>query len=137
MVLQRNILTMTATLLACGIDPNKSVIYQQSMASALAVILYNLFTIFSLWKFTIIQVPQHTELCWVLGCSTTMARLSHLPQFKEKTEKLKDIPLGIYIYPVLQAADILLYKWEYFFSFKFKTCVINYYYVLLWIKLGN
>lgn len=41
---------------------------------------------------------------------TTMARLTHLPQYKEKSAKLKEIPLGLYIYPVLQAADIMLYK---------------------------
>lgn len=40
----------------------------------------------------------------------TMARLSHLPQYKEKSEAMKEIPLGLFIYPVLQAADILLYK---------------------------
>lgn len=40
----------------------------------------------------------------------TMARLSHLPQYKEKSSAFKDIPLGLFIYPVLQAADILLYK---------------------------
>ena len=53
---------------------------------------------------------MHAELGWVLGCITTMPRLAHLPQFKEKSDKLKDIPLGLYIYPVLQSADILLYK---------------------------
>lgn len=77
---------MTATLLACGIDPEKSILFQQS------------------------HVPQHTELCWQLGCICTMARLAHLPQYKEKSENLKDIPLGLFVYPVLQAADILLYK---------------------------
>ncbi|XP_032674883.1 tryptophan--tRNA ligase, mitochondrial [Odontomachus brunneus] len=84
--LKENILLMTATLLACGIDIKKSILFQQSRVSA------------------------HAELCWVLGCITTMARLAHLPQFKEKSESLKNIPLGLYIYPVLQAADILLYK---------------------------
>ncbi|XP_065164976.1 tryptophan--tRNA ligase, mitochondrial [Atheta coriaria] len=84
--LSKNILTMTATLLACGIDPEKSILFQQS------------------------HVPQHTELCWQLGCICTMARLAHLPQYKEKSENLKDIPLGLFVYPVLQAADILLYK---------------------------
>lgn len=77
---------MTATLLACGIDPEKTVLFQQS------------------------SIPQHTELCWQLGCTATMARLAHLPQFKEKSAKLKDVPLGLFVYPVLQAADILIYK---------------------------
>lgn len=44
---------------------------------------------------------------------TTMAKLSHLPQYKEKSETLKEIPVGIFMYPVLQAADIALYKYEY------------------------
>lgn len=82
-----NIFKVTATLLACGIDPQKSILFQQS------------------------DVSMHSELCWILGSITTMARLGHLPQFKEKSETLKTIPLGLYIYPVLQAADILLYRY--------------------------
>lgn len=85
-VLRHNSLQMAATLLACGIDPSKATLFLQS------------------------GVPQHAELSWVLGCMTTMARLTHLPQYKEKSAKLKEIPLGLYIYPVLQAADIMLYK---------------------------
>ncbi|XP_046832894.1 tryptophan--tRNA ligase, mitochondrial [Vespa crabro] len=84
--LKDNIFKVTATLLACGIDPQKSILFQQS------------------------DVSMHSELCWILGCITTMARLGHLPQFKEKSQTLKTIPLGLYIYPVLQAADILLYR---------------------------
>ncbi|XP_046393028.1 tryptophan--tRNA ligase, mitochondrial [Ischnura elegans] len=85
-VLKKNILEVTASLLSCGISPEKSILFQQSM------------------------VPQHTELSWVLGCMTTMARLGHLPQYKEKSASLKEIPLGLFIYPVLQSADILIYK---------------------------
>ncbi|XP_050585681.1 tryptophan--tRNA ligase, mitochondrial isoform X1 [Bombus affinis] len=84
--LNDNILKMTATLLACGIDPNKSILFQQS------------------------TVDTHAQLSWILGCLTTLARLARLPQFKEKSQTLKDIPLSLYIYPVLQSADILLYK---------------------------
>ncbi|KAK1123238.1 hypothetical protein K0M31_008869 [Melipona bicolor] len=84
--LSNNILKMTATLLACGIDPKKSILFQQS------------------------TVDTHAQLCWVLGCLTAFTRLARLPQFKEKSEILKSIPLSLYIYPVLQAADILLYK---------------------------
>ncbi|KAG5346380.1 SYWM protein, partial [Acromyrmex charruanus] len=84
--LRENTLLMTATLIACGIDYKRSILFQQS------------------------KVPMHTELCWILGSITTMARLAHLPQFKEKSESLKNVPLGLYIYPVLQTADILLYK---------------------------
>lgn len=57
------------------------------------------------------QVPHHAKLSWVLGCLTTLPRLGHLPQFKEKSVKLKEVPLGIYVYPVIQSADILLYKY--------------------------
>ncbi|OAD57258.1 Tryptophan--tRNA ligase, mitochondrial [Eufriesea mexicana] len=81
-----NIFKMTATLVACGIDPQKSILFQQS------------------------TVPMHTQLCWVLSSITTLARLARLPQFKEKRQTLKVVPLSLYIYPVLQAADILLYK---------------------------
>ncbi|XP_067203042.1 uncharacterized protein TrpRS-m isoform X2 [Linepithema humile] len=84
--LRENTLLMTATLVACGVDFKRSILFQQS------------------------KVPMHAELCWILGTITTMARLAHLPQFKEKSEFLKNVPLGLYIYPVLQAADILLYK---------------------------
>ena len=86
-VLRENTLRMTASLLAFGIDPSKCVLFQQS------------------------RVPHHAELSWVLGCLTTLPRLGHLPQFKEKSAKLKEVPLGIYVYPVLQSADILLYKY--------------------------
>ena len=78
-------LAMTASLLACGIDPTRAVLFQQS------------------------RVSEHTQLAWVLGCLTTMARLGHLPQYKEKSASQKEVPLGLYVYPVLQAADILLY----------------------------
>ncbi|XP_060530464.1 tryptophan--tRNA ligase, mitochondrial [Cylas formicarius] len=84
--LSKNILELTATLLGCGINPNRVILFQQS------------------------SVPAHTELYWSLGCISTMARLAHLPQFKEKSVNLKEIPLGLLVYPVLQAADILCYK---------------------------
>lgn len=84
--LRDNTFKLTATLMACGIDPSKATLFLQS------------------------SVPQHAELGWILGCLTTMAKLSHLPQYKEKSATLKEIPLGLYVYPVLQAADIMLYK---------------------------
>lgn len=77
---------MTATLLGCGIDPDKIILFQQS------------------------AIPEHTQISWCLSCICTMPRLAHLPQYKEKSKGLKDIPLGLFIYPVLQAADILTYK---------------------------
>lgn len=77
---------MTATLLACGIDPQKSTLFLQS------------------------TVAQHAELGWIFSCLTTMARLGHLPQYKEKSATVKEIPLGLFVYPVLQAADIMIHK---------------------------
>ncbi|XP_029841205.2 tryptophan--tRNA ligase, mitochondrial [Ixodes scapularis] len=85
-VLRNNIEVMTATLLACGIDPEKSLLFLQS------------------------QVPEHGQLSWILSCLHTTARLQHFPQYKEKTAGLKEVPLGLYLYPVLQCADVLLYK---------------------------
>lgn len=84
--LRANIEHMTASLLACGIDPEKSTLFLQS------------------------QVPEHAELSWILGCLHTTARLQHLPQLKDKTAGMKETPLGLYLYPVLQCADVLLYK---------------------------
>lgn len=85
-ILRENIFNMAATLLACGIDPAKSTIFVQS------------------------AVMEHCEFNWILSSLTTMPRLAQLPQFKEKSKKVRDVPLGLYVYPVLQAADIMLYK---------------------------
>nr|XP_006821628.1 PREDICTED: tryptophan--tRNA ligase, mitochondrial-like [Saccoglossus kowalevskii] len=85
--LKNNIYDMVACLLACGIDPKKSILFQQS------------------------AVQQHAELAWVLGCITTMKRLGHLPQWKTKSAKRREgVCVGLYTYPVLMSADILLYK---------------------------
>ncbi|XP_077437003.1 tryptophan--tRNA ligase, mitochondrial isoform X2 [Vanacampus margaritifer] len=56
------------------------------------------------------QVPEHAELSWILGCLTSMPRLRHLPQWKMKSKQKNEGSVGLYTYPVLQAADILLYK---------------------------
>ncbi|XP_008288595.1 tryptophan--tRNA ligase, mitochondrial [Stegastes partitus] len=85
-LLRTNILDMAATLLACGINPKKAVVFQQS------------------------QVSEHAELSWILGCLTSMPRLRHLPQWKMKSKQKSEGSVGLYTYPVLQAADILLYK---------------------------
>ncbi|KAM9002397.1 tryptophan--tRNA ligase, mitochondrial isoform X1 [Sarcophilus harrisii] len=86
-VLHQSILDMTAVLLACGINPEKSILFQQS------------------------QVPEHSELSWILGCLVRMPRLQNLPQWKTKNDSLKqEGTVGLFTYPVLQAADILLYK---------------------------
>ncbi|XP_047457027.1 tryptophan--tRNA ligase, mitochondrial [Mugil cephalus] len=84
--LRSNVLDMAASLIACGINPEKAVLFQQS------------------------QVSEHAELSWILGCLTTMPRLRHLPQWKMKSKQKNEGSVGLYTYPVLQAADILLYK---------------------------
>ncbi|XP_019131096.2 tryptophan--tRNA ligase, mitochondrial [Larimichthys crocea] len=84
--LRGNILDMTASLLACGVDPERAILFQQS------------------------QVSEHAELSWILGCLTSMPRLRHLPQWKMKSKLKNEGSVGLFTYPVLQAADILLYK---------------------------
>ncbi|KAI5644222.1 tRNA synthetases class I (W and y) domain-containing protein [Phthorimaea operculella] len=93
--LQEHILELTALSLAAGIDPSRATLFQQS------------------------AVPRHAELCWLLACLCTQARLFHLPQYKEKAAKVakgggagegEQVPLGLLLYPVLQAADVLLYR---------------------------
>lgn len=75
-----------AAYIACGIDPEKSVIFPQSAVSA------------------------HSELAWILNCHTPLGWLNRMTQFKEKSGKHKEnAPLGLYAYPVLMAADILGY----------------------------
>ncbi|KAL0872271.1 hypothetical protein ABMA27_004661 [Loxostege sticticalis] len=85
-LLQENILDLTAYLLASGLDPDRSILFAQS------------------------AVPRHAELCWLLACLATHARLAHLPQYKEKSAETKEVPLGLLLYPVLQAADVLVYQ---------------------------
>lgn len=94
-VLKENTFSMVAELLALGIDPDKSILFVQSM------------------------VPQHTELAWVFNCVTSYGELSRMTQFKDKTELLQSkskksiISTGLFTYPVLQAADILVYNADY------------------------
>jgi tryptophanyl-tRNA synthetase len=76
-----------ALYLACGIDPEKSSIFLQS------------------------HVPEHAQLSWVLNCYTQMGELNRMTQFKDKSQKnASNINVGLYSYPVLQAADILVYQ---------------------------
>ena len=85
-ILKTNIRETTATFLASGIDPNKSIIFNQSL------------------------VPAHSEGSWILGCIARMGWLNRMTQFKEKAGKDKEkASIGLYIYPVLMTADILLY----------------------------
>ena len=85
--LRRNSASLIALYLACGLDPEKNIIYCQS------------------------HVPEHTELAWILNCFTYMGELSRMTQFKDKSQKHADnINAGLFTYPVLMAADILLYQ---------------------------
>jgi tryptophanyl-tRNA synthetase len=85
--LQKACLDGLALYLACGIDPKKSTIFMQS------------------------HVPEHAQLAWVLNCYTQMGELNRMTQFKDKSQKNQtNVNIGLYAYPVLQAADILLYQ---------------------------
>ncbi|HXR86510.1 MAG TPA: tryptophan--tRNA ligase [Stellaceae bacterium] len=78
---------VTAAYIASGIDPERCIIFNQSM------------------------VPGHAELAWLLSCLTPLGWLNRMTQFKEKAGKQReDAGLGLYAYPVLMAADIILYK---------------------------
>ncbi len=77
---------MAKSLLAAGIDPAKASVFMQS------------------------EVPEHTELSWIFTTLTPVGDLERQTQYKEKSAKLESVPAGILMYPVLQAADILLYR---------------------------
>ena len=84
--LRKNIRETVATFVACGIDPQKSIIFNQS------------------------KVPAHSEAAWILSCVGRMGWLNRMTQFKEKAGKDKEkARVGLYSYPILMAADILLY----------------------------
>lgn len=85
--LRSQIYSTFAILLALGIDPEKNTVFIQS------------------------QVPEHTALSWLLSCYTQFGEMSRMTQFKDKSKKHPDnINVGLFSYPVLMAADILLYK---------------------------
>jgi len=85
--LRNRCLSFAAQYLAAGIDPNENIIFMQS------------------------HVPQHAELAWVLNCFTYMGELNRMTQFKDKSKRHEDnINAGLYAYPTLMAADILLYQ---------------------------
>ncbi len=85
--LRQRCLSFAAQYLAAGIDPERNIIFIQS------------------------HVPQHAELAWVLGCFTHMGELNRMTQFKDKARRhAENINAGLYTYPVLMAADILLYQ---------------------------
>lgn len=85
--LRKRSLEVLMQYIACGIDPEKSILFFQS------------------------HVPAHAELSWILSCNTQMGELSRMTQFKDKSTKHADnINAGLFTYPVLMAADILLYQ---------------------------
>ena len=88
--LRRRTLVTAAQYLALGIDPSRSTVFVQS------------------------QVPEHAELAWVLGCFTGFGQASRMTQFKDKSQKegAEATTVGLFTYPVLMAADVLLYDTE-------------------------
>ena len=90
--LRGNTLRMMLELVACGLDPERSVLFVQSL------------------------VPEHTELAWILGCVAAFGDLTRMTQFKDKSGRVEAeagaafISAGLFTYPVLQAADILIYR---------------------------
>ncbi len=86
--LRQNTYSTAATWLACGLDVNKTVFYRQS------------------------DVPQVTELTWYLNCFFPFSRLELAHSFKDKADRLEDVNAGLFTYPMLMAADILLYDAE-------------------------
>jgi len=84
--LQRRCHDLALDLLACGIDPERSILFIQS------------------------AVPEHAELSWILSTVTSFGDLSRMTQFKEKSQGKEFINAGLFTYPILQTADILLYR---------------------------
>ena len=88
-LLHERIVRNVALYLACGVEAEKNIIYIQSE---------NLY---------------HTNLSWILECNTYMGEASRMTQFKDKSSKFKNIPVGLFTYPILMASDILLYEPDY------------------------
>lgn len=87
--LRQKTLALIALFLACGVDPQKSIVYVQS------------------------HVPAHAELCWALNTFTYVGEMERMTQFKDKSARhAENINMGLMDYPVLMAADILLYQTE-------------------------
>lgn len=84
--LQERCHDLALDLLACGIDPERSILFIQS------------------------AIPEHAELSWILSAITSFGDLSRMTQFKEKSQEKEFISAGLFAYPILQAADILLYR---------------------------
>jgi tryptophanyl-tRNA synthetase len=85
--LRANVLGMAAALIACGIDPDKVTLFNHA------------------------RVPAHSEMAWILSCTARVGWMNRMTQFKEKAGKNKEgSSVGLYAYPILQAADVLLYQ---------------------------
>ena len=85
--LRNSTIELAATFLACGIDPNKSILFNQS------------------------KVSSHVKLAWILNCVGRIGWLNRMTQFKDKAGKNKEkVSVGLFTYPILMAADILVYK---------------------------
>lgn len=87
-LLRQSIFKTAALYIACGLDPNLGTIFVQS------------------------HVRAHAECCWILNCITPLGWLERMIQFKTKAEQSESVVIGLLDYPVLQAADILLYDAE-------------------------
>jgi tryptophanyl-tRNA synthetase len=87
-LLPQRIFDMAVSLLAVGLDPNRCSIFVQS------------------------EVPEHTELAWLFNAVTPVGELERMTQYKDKSARLDSIPAGLLNYPILQAADILIYRAE-------------------------
>ena len=86
--LARHTLDLAVSFLAVGLDPERALIFVQS------------------------DVPEHTELAWLFNAVTPLGELQRMTQFKDKAQRFESVPVGLLNYPVLQAADILLYRAE-------------------------
>jgi len=87
LIMRERVLECLAMYIACGLDPKKSTIFAQS------------------------QVPEHAQLGWILNCYAQMGELNRMTQFKDKSSRhAQNVNVGLFGYPVLQAADILLYQ---------------------------
>ncbi len=84
-VLREKTLEVAGLIIACGIDPEKSILFVQS------------------------HNPDHANLAWILNCNLSMGQMSRMTQFKEKSEEKEFVGVGLFDYPALMAADILLY----------------------------
>ncbi|MEA2494837.1 MAG: tryptophanyl-tRNA synthetase, partial [Thermoleophilaceae bacterium] len=85
--LRASVLDTTAMLLAAGLDPSRCILFRQG------------------------DVREHTELCWLLTSVTSHGELNRMTQFKEKSAKQRElVSAGLFLYPVLQAADVLAYR---------------------------